>query len=216
MMGFQTVALPRTEWWFPNCLCGISTRQLELLLWRARLASPRSSSQCLVQMAWLKWNRIAVCSLLCNVGGSTYFVIVLFMLLGCIRRLLCNLGRRVRLSGLAFQINSTNCILLITRGQLDNILSFKLLWRVELHLNSWSLKYINVDIVLVLVLIDWEICILIIDTIKHTLKGHYSYDDQNNHWKQITFQEKCQVCRKISNNIPGKWLLKSGVSLIRF
>ena len=44
MLGCQAIVLPRTEEIVPNCLCGIGSRQLELLLWRTRTDSPTSSS----------------------------------------------------------------------------------------------------------------------------------------------------------------------------
>ena len=40
---------PESSKYLPNCLCSISTRQLELLLWRARPDSPTSASYCLSQ-----------------------------------------------------------------------------------------------------------------------------------------------------------------------
>ena len=45
MLGCQAIAVPTMKQIVPNCLCNISTRQLELLLWRARTNSPTSSSQ---------------------------------------------------------------------------------------------------------------------------------------------------------------------------
>ena len=41
---WAVVALSVPRKYFPNCLCGISTRQLELLLWGARPNSPTSFS----------------------------------------------------------------------------------------------------------------------------------------------------------------------------
>ena len=51
----QAVALPSTGKYFPNCLCSISTTQLELLLWRAGLTAHHLPLN--VCLAWLHWLR---------------------------------------------------------------------------------------------------------------------------------------------------------------
>ena len=60
MLHYQSIALPSTKQIIlPNCLFGISARQLELYLWRARPDSPTSSCQCLSETVSLnqrKWN----------------------------------------------------------------------------------------------------------------------------------------------------------------
>ena len=52
MLGCMAIALPDTEQIIPH-LCGISTRQLELMLWRVMPNNPTFSSQCLSQMVSL-------------------------------------------------------------------------------------------------------------------------------------------------------------------
>ena len=105
----------------PNCLCGISTRQLELLLWRARSDSPTYSQVCTIFFIQLnnvnkfKNNVLPPCvnyfvTVWHNTGNPTTS--------HSGKPFEANIERNM--SGLPVQSSSSNCVVLISHRQLGN------------------------------------------------------------------------------------------------
>ena len=123
MLGCGPKLSPVLSKYFPTCLCNISTRQLEQLLWRAG-PTAQQLSQCLPCMASLtkrKWN-FQCCATLWQGNlhkvAATYFYFYLSTWFSCIKKIgqscICWAVR------LAFQINSSKCLVLILHRHLGN------------------------------------------------------------------------------------------------
>ena len=121
MLGYQAIALPSTEHKVPNCLCSISTRQLDLLLWRTRPDSSISSPQYLHCMASKNQRKHA--SLWHSTIRKQYLISLIYLdYIHCsaVKRRLWNIVGYVGLSGLVLQSNCPNYLVLILNRQLGN------------------------------------------------------------------------------------------------